>query len=259
LSALTISAPERSPAWRLLAALLMLSLLVACGPNKVIVEGNFPPPLMNKVPLRLGVWYGEDFANHEFFDEARGRAESAWLVQTGQAQVALWDTLLTGMFTELVHMKNEPGTGQMNQLVDAILIPKVEELQYTIPAHTNVKVYEIWMRYRFQLVTNDGEPIAEWTMTSYGKTPTAFLRSDEAAVNMAAVVALRDAGANFATNFTRVPEVNAWLEVRGDTPLLVNPGVQIVPVAAGESVEEAIEEAIEEAEEVAEQAEEAAP
>jgi hypothetical protein len=60
-----------------------------------------------------------------------------------------------------------------------------------------VKVYEIWMRYGFELVTVSGEPIADWTMTAYGKTPTAFLRSDEAAVNLAGVVALRDAGAHF--------------------------------------------------------------
>jgi hypothetical protein len=49
-------------------------------------------------------------------------------------------------------------------------------------------------------------------MTAYGKTPTAFLQSDEAAVNLAAVVALRDAGAHFATSFSRVPEVAAWME-----------------------------------------------
>jgi hypothetical protein len=48
-------------------------------------------------------------------------------------------------------------------------------------------------------------------MTAYGKTPTAFLQSDEAAVNLAAVVALRDAGAHFVTSFQRVPEVAQWL------------------------------------------------
>ena len=111
-------------------------------------------------------------------------------------------------------MKNAPGSAEMNQIVDAVLIPKVEELQYAIPAHTNVKVYEIWMRYRFDMVTTQGEEIASWTMTSYGKTPTAFMQSDEAAVNLAAVVALRDAGANFATNFTRIPAVREWLEQR---------------------------------------------
>lgn len=212
-----ISAPE-SRTLRLAAALLLLALLSACGPAEVVVKGNFPDPLMEPLPLTMGVWYGEDFAQHEFFDEAKGREESGWIVKTGQAQVQMWDKLLTGMFTDVLHMKGKPGAGQMNQLVDAVLIPHVAELQYAIPAHTNVKVYEIWMRYRFEMVTPSGEPIAEWTMTSYGKTPTAFMQSDEGAVNLAAVMALRDAGANFASNFTRVPALQEWLQQKWQTP-----------------------------------------
>ena len=208
-----ISAPDL----RLATAALLLVLLAGCGPNQVKVQGNFPAPLMEPLPLRLGVWYTPEFASHEFFDEAKTRSESSWVVKTGEAQVTMWDTLLGGMFYELVHMKGEPGPGQMNQVVDAVLIPQVDELQYAIPQHTNIKVYEIWMRYRFNLVTTGGDPIAEWTMSAYGKTPTAFLRSDEAAVNLAAVMALRDAGANFATSFTRVPEVAAWMDGGPDT------------------------------------------
>ncbi len=198
-----------------LAAALALAL-VACGPTKVVVDGNFPPPLMEPLPVRMGIWYEESFANHEFYDEAKGRDESSWVVRTGEAQVQMWDTLLSGMFEELAHMKGRPGPGQLNPSVDAVLIPHVEELQYTIPTHTNIKVYEIWMRYRFELVTTAGQPITEWTMTAYGKTPTAFLRSDQEAVNLAAVVALRDAGANFATNFPRVPGVREWLDSQGN-------------------------------------------
>ena len=197
---------------------LLLALLVGCGPAQVVVEGNFPPPLMEPLPLTMGVWYGEDFSTHEFFDEAKSRSESSWIVKTGEAQVQMWDTLLSGMFNDIIAMKGQPGAGQMNQVVDAVLIPHVEELQYAIPAHTNIKVYEIWMRYRFELVTAGGQPIAEWTMSSYGKTPTAFLQSDEAAVNLAAVMALRDAGANFATNFTRVPAVQDWLQQKSAGP-----------------------------------------
>jgi hypothetical protein len=167
---------------------------------------------MEPLPLDMGVWYDEEFANHEFFDEAKSRNESSWIVKTGEAQVQMWNTLLPGMFDNVVQMKGKPGPGQMNQVVDAVLIPHVDELQYAIPAHTNIKVYEIWMRYRFELVSSGGEPIAEWTMSAYGKTPTAFLRSDKAAVNLAAVMALRDAGANFATSFTRVPSVQSWLQ-----------------------------------------------
>ena len=209
----TTSAPDCSRLWGL-AVPLLLALLTGCGPAKVVVEGEFPAPTMMKLPITLGVWYDQDFANHEFYEEAKSRTESSWLVKSGQAQVAMWDTLLNGMFARVVPMIGKPGPGQMNPSVDAVLIPEVAELQYAIPAHTNVKVYEIWMRYRFQLVTTGGKPIAEWTMPAYGKTPTAFLQSDQEAVNLAAVMALRDAGANFANSFARVPAVQAWLQQR---------------------------------------------
>ncbi len=205
------SAPDTGRLIRLLGAVLFV-LLAGCGPSEVVVQGNFPTPLMQKLPITLGVWYSDEFAHHEFFEEAKTKSESSWIVRTGAAQVEMWDTLLDGMFTRVVHMTGKPGPGQMNPSVDAVLIPSVEELQYAIPAQTNVKVYEIWMRYRLELVTTGGQPIADWTMSAYGKTPTAFLQSDQAAVNLAAVMALRDAGANFATTFTRVPAVHAFMQ-----------------------------------------------
>ena len=118
-----------APEFRLLLAVGMALLLSACGPARVVVEGNFPEPLMEPVPLKMGIWYGEEFAGHEFHDEAKSRSESKWIVRTGEAQVQMWDTLLAGMFTELVQMKGEPGTDQMNPLVNAVLIPHVDELQ----------------------------------------------------------------------------------------------------------------------------------
>lgn len=204
------SAPNAPRQWPLLIAGLLL--LAGCSTKEVVVAGNFPPPLIEAMPVTLGVWYEPEFSGHEFFDEAKGRAESTWIVKTGEAQVSMWSQLLRTMFSRVERMEGKPAPEQMNPAVDAVLIPKVQELQYAIPAHTNVKVYEIWMRYGFELVTTGGEPIAEWTMTAYGKTPTAFLQSDEAAVNLAAVVALRDAGAHFITSFYKVPEVAQWLE-----------------------------------------------
>lgn len=200
---------------RLVATLLLGALVLAgCGKKQVVVQGNFPEPLVEPLPLTIGIWYEAEFANHEFFDEAKGRTESDWIVKTGEAQVEMWGQLFNRMFATVRPLEGRPAPEQMNPAVDAVLIPRVDELQYAIPAHTNIKVYEIWMRYAFELVTTGGEPIAEWTMTAYGKTPTAFLRSDEEAVRLAGVVALRDAGANFITSFQKVPEVAQWLESR---------------------------------------------
>lgn len=211
----------------LLGALLML-LLSACSTREVVVTGQFPRPLMTPLPITLGVVYSDEFATHEFFDEAAGRSESDWLVRTGEAQVQFWNNLFSGMFEKVVVITDHDSLHAHEGDIDAVIVPYVEDLQYTIPLHTSVKVYEIWMRYRFRLVTLDAihdhdngdityhpaDSFAEFPLTAYGKTPTAFLQSDEEAVNLAAVVALRDAGANFVTSFRRVPEIAEWLDAR---------------------------------------------
>ncbi len=200
--------------WLLLASLLLLG---ACGAKQVVVTGKYPQPLMSRQPLTLGVFYPDEFRGHEFFDEAKGRADSDWLVKTGDAQIRMWSTLFNGMFEQVIFLDEAPVGDTEVPEVDAVLIPRVDELQYAIPTHTNIKVYEIWMRYAFELNAPDGTSIAQWTMTAYGKTPTAFLQTDEAAVNLAAVVALRDAGAHFATLFPNVPDVANWLQSRNRT------------------------------------------
>ena len=209
--------------WLLLLCLTLLG--AGCGSKQVIVEGNFPSPLLDPLPLTLGVIYPSAFAEHEFFDEAKGRAESDWLVKTGAAQVQFWDTLFDGMFASVVHIRDWETVERHRADIDGVLIPAIGELQYTVPTHTNVKIYEIWMRYEFRLVDisaihqqedvtltfTPDERLAAWPITAYGKTPTAFLQTDEEAVNLAAVVALRDAGAHFVTTFGATPDIALWL------------------------------------------------
>ena len=62
-----------------------------------------------------------------------------------------------------------------------------------------------------RLTTPDGEYIADWVETSYGKTTMESLRSNEASINAAAVVALRDLASSFTLKFTSVPEIRDWL------------------------------------------------
>ena len=211
---------------RCFVILCLTVLFTACASKQVVVEGKFPKPLLDPLPITLGLLYPSIFAEHEFFDEAKGRAESDWLVKTGKAQVEFWDILFSGMFNDVVHLKDWETIQTRGTEIDGVLIPEIAELQYTIPTHTNVKIYEIWMRYEFRLANvssirqeEDGvlnfdsdDLVAAWPVTAYGKTPTAFLQTDEEAVNLAAVVALRDAGAHFVTTFGNVPDVAVWLQ-----------------------------------------------
>ncbi len=207
-----------------LLTLITLLLLAACNSREVIVEGSFPTPLVDPVPVSVGVLFTQEFKEHELVDDATGRGEVSWRVSTGWAQVQFWSTLFPAFFQNVVFIESYEDLQAYD--VDAVLIPQVADVQYAIPLYTNVKVYEIWMRYNLALVEpeqiideenatislDNMQPFAEWPLTAYGKTPTAFMQSDIDAVNLAAVMALRDAGANFITSFLRVPGVMDWIE-----------------------------------------------
>ena len=207
-----------------LAALFILLFVVACTSREVVVEGAFPTPLIDPVPVSVGILFTQEFREHELIDDATGRGEVSWRVSTGSAQVDFWSTLFPAFFQNVVFINSYEDLETYD--VDAVLIPEVSEVQYAIPLYTSVKVYEIWMRYQLSLVEPEQimdadnktinlenmQAFAEWPLTAYGKTPTAFMQSDVDAVNLAAVMALRDAGANFITSFARVPGVMEWIE-----------------------------------------------
>ena len=207
-----------------LLTLITFLVLAACTSREVIVEGTFPTPLVDPVPVSVGVLFTQEFKEHELVDDATGRGEVSWRVSTGTAQVEFWSTLFPAFFQNVVFIESYDDLQTYD--VDAILVPQVADVQYAIPLYTNVKVYEIWMRYNLALVEPEQiideenaaislenmQPFAEWPLTAYGKTPTAFMQSDIDAVNLAAVTALRDAGANFITSFLRVPGVMDWIE-----------------------------------------------
>lgn len=194
-----------------LTGAVIAGFLSACGAREVVVRGNFPEPLMDPIPITVGVVFPDAFKQHEIFDKAAGRAESDWIVKTGDAQAELWTTTFEGMFENVIFLNDSTSVNTLSDEVEVVIIPRIEDLQYTIPLYTSIKIYEIWLKYQFKFVpveavrkAEDGGITidsslgsAEYTFTGYGKTPTAFLQSDEEAVNLAAVVALRDGGANF--------------------------------------------------------------
>ena len=86
----TIFDRESAVLGRYLLIVCLTLLGAGCAGKQVVVEGNFTTPLLDPLPVTLGVIYPPAFAQLEFFDEAKGRAESDWLVKTGEAQVEFW-------------------------------------------------------------------------------------------------------------------------------------------------------------------------
>jgi len=190
---------------------LVLSAALSGCTNTLLVEGDFPSPLVNKIPIKVGIHYSDRFSNYQYVEQSEDRGK--WIIIIGEAQENMFSTVLAGMFDEVQEIDSLPPYDE-SLGVDLVISPLVDEFQYTLPAETKIKVYEIWLKYNVRVYQKGGGLLADWILTAYGKTPEGFMQSDESALNQAVVVALRDAGANLSLNFSRIPEVRNWLGER---------------------------------------------
>ncbi|MEZ0150002.1 MAG: hypothetical protein AB9Q22_13295 [Candidatus Reddybacter sp.] len=190
----------------IVCSLVLASLLVSACATRVEVEGNFPAALTHKLPLRTIVVFDEAFASHRF-ESTEGPEVS---ISVGQIQVELF----TGLADSLFQYSSTTTAMPTNPEADLILVPSVEDVQISMPNESQLKVFEVWIKYNLQVFEATGEPLADWIMTAYGKTPTRFLKSNADALQQASMVAMRDAGAHFITGFARVPEIQQWLRHR---------------------------------------------
>jgi hypothetical protein len=195
--------------------LLACNLLLAAGgcSNSLTLEAetDIPVPLVNQLPLNLGVYYDDAFRNYAYTEDSEDRPN--WTISSGASQVMLFNKILPPMFKTVRQLDAIDTAGDEN--LDAILVPQIEEMQFALPRETGSDLYEVWIKYRIQMYS-DGELIAGWPITGYGKSSTEFLTSREEGLQAAINSAFRDAGAKFSLSFARVNEVNQWLSSKTD-------------------------------------------
>ena len=194
---------------KLSALLVFVLTLTSCAARTVNVQGSYPRPNIQTIPLTLGVYYGEGLTDY-VYTERSDTGDEEYFVQTGQTHQDLFNTVLPAMFQRVVKLDSLDQAAAAG--VNAVFIPRINEFQLGIPQKTRLDAYEVWVRYNMRLTTPEGGYIADWVMSAYGKTTTATFSSTERGINDAAVAALRDLASNFSLSFTRVPDVNDWLQ-----------------------------------------------
>ena len=187
---------------------LISCFLISCGVSNLVIQGSFPTPNINKIPLSVAVYYDDALRAFSYMEYSEtGREEIN--IESGESHIRLFNAVLPAMFEEVIEVEgfDDPNV----QGVDAVFAPVIEEFQLALPEKTKLEVYEVWIKYNMRILNSSGVSLADWVVTSYGKTPTETFLSVEDGINDAAIVALRDLASSFSLNFTRVPEVQDWL------------------------------------------------
>ena len=185
---------------------LALVLLAGCQTTVIPLDATFPPPLIDKFPIAIGVYYTPEFAHYKHEEDIPPAGKVT--VEAGLINVHLFDRLLPGLFAEVRHLTSVTGDATMR----GVLVPEIAEMQFSLPEQSHNELYEVWLKYKIKLQTSDGKPIAEWPITAYGKYPTGVLVFRGGGLNKAAAVALRDAAASFTLSLRDVADVQRWLE-----------------------------------------------
>ncbi len=191
-----------------MAVLLVALALSGCGVSNVVIEGSFPTPNINKIPVTVAVYYDDALRGFSYLEYSETGQEE-FNIESGQSHMELFNAVLPAMFDRVIVVDNLEDARAEG--VDAVFAPAIEEFQLALPAKTKLDVYEVWIKYNMRLLTAEGDYIADWILTSYGKTPTETFRSVADGINEAAVVALRDLASSFSLSFGQVPEVRDWL------------------------------------------------
>ena len=198
-----------SPHIAVRAAALVLAgnLLGACAGGSVAVPTSFPVPLVEKVQLPVGIYLDDALTGYTHVEAIEGQGE--WEIELGSAQRSMFANLLTGMF--IGHRFVERADA-LNPDVAGVLVPSIEELQFTLPNQTRTEYHEVWIRYRFQMLDNRGNALGDWILTAYGKSHQQNHGGASASLQAAALEACRDAMADFALRFRSFPGVGGWLQ-----------------------------------------------
>jgi hypothetical protein len=183
-------------------------LLAACSTN-VVVSGDYPSALTKPLPYHVGLVLNNSFTQYTFKSEEEQNVTMA----LGQSQSKLFDRVFTDIFANKSRLQTvTKQTATTPNPIDLMIVPSVEEVQLAMPFETRLNVFEVWIKYNVQVFNSNGEPIADWLMSAYGKTQTRFLKSEEAALDQATTSALRDAGVRLIIGFERIPEIRDWIE-----------------------------------------------
>jgi hypothetical protein len=193
-------------------AAALAAVLAGCGSSSVIVDTSFPVPLVAPLPVRVGIVIGEDLQN--FVHAEAIPQQSTWTITLGDANVAMLKPLFGAMFLEARDISNIPAEQANLGTLDGVLRPTLDKFEFDVPVGERDQFVEVWMQYRLFLYEPDGDVVAEWPVTGYGKAELTGKR--ELAVQRAAIVAMREAGATISTQFANQPQVSLWLEERAN-------------------------------------------
>jgi len=204
-----------------LTGILIAGLVAGCGANVAFQAPTIPTPLVEKIPMSVGLRMASDFEHFIHQEKVFGREE--WSIDLGRSNAALFEDLFAHMFTG-VRVLSADDDPQLLPL-DALIETSIDAFEFSTPDQSNTEAFAVWIRYRLKVYDSEGKLISEWPVSAYGKSQTTTLGKSQA-LQRAAVLAMRDAAALMVMKFEQETQISSLLE---------QPATQSVPAVDPQS------------------------
>ncbi|HET6629442.1 MAG TPA: hypothetical protein VFG91_06685 [Woeseiaceae bacterium] len=223
--------------------------LSGCSTQVTLQNPTIPDPLIETLPLAVAVRYPEAFQHYVHKEKVIGKDE--WTIDMGRANSMLFTQLFGAMFADCTVIGEPPtpsdedeegpdkpircnfvapGTDPGTLPIDALIEPSIDAFEFSVPEQSQTDSFAVWIRYRLKIFDADGNEIANWPLSAYGKSMDSFMGSDEA-LRRAAVLAMRDAAALVILQMDKSANISALVASRRARPASTTGGViEALPV-----------------------------
>lgn len=190
------------------SGLTVLVLLTGGCTSSVTVSGEFPPPLIEPLPLRVALYYPPELADYVYSESSE--ADMEWTLRLGSANVRMFDAVFRALFTSTQQVTSVATASAELPGLDAIISPSVDTLEISLPSQSRTDQYAVWIRYNLDVHAPDGQLVVRWPVSAYGQSDSGGL-TGEKPMERAALLAMRDAEATIAVEFAQQPKIRETL------------------------------------------------
>ncbi|MGI9201690.1 MAG: hypothetical protein ACR2QL_11565 [Woeseiaceae bacterium] len=193
-----------------LTGILLSCLLAGCGSNVVMDAPTIPTPLIHKIPATVGLRMPANFQDFIHEEEIIGREE--WSIDLNDSNARFFEQLFAYMFENVTVIRFDEDP--KNFAIDALIEPSIDAFEFSVPNQSKTESFAVWIRYRIKVFDEEGDQVANWPVSAYGKSQTTSVSGTQA-LQRAAILAMRDAAAlmimklDEATGISRIAEARA--------------------------------------------------
>ena len=220
-----------------LTGMLIAGLISGCaGSNVKLQIPTIPTPLIHQIPASVGLRMPENFYHFVHEEQVFGREE--WSIDLGGSNAALFTQLFGYMFQNVIVLNDSDDPKAL--AIDALIEPSIDAFEFSVPNQSKTDSFAVWIRYRIRVFDFDGNEVANWPVSAYGKSQTSSISGSQA-LQRAAILAMRDAAALMIIKLDEMTGISKLAESRAATAVPV--ATETVDAAETSVLEESSDEA----------------